>query len=73
MLNTGISDTMAANDSVEVSFDAYADPWYFGVLHVNTVLSCFSSAVAFYFIVARSPPSIGVYKWYLLNISVSMH
>ncbi|KAH7720953.1 7TM GPCR protein, partial [Aphelenchoides avenae] len=59
------------NGSDDVSFEAYTDPWYFRVFHFTSVLSFLSAVVAFYFILTKSPSSIGSYKWYLLNISIS--
>ena len=52
-------------------FSTYDDPNYFFMMHVNSALSFCATAVAFYFIICRSPKSFGNYKWYLLNIAVS--
>ncbi|KAH7712302.1 SRI-2 protein [Aphelenchoides avenae] len=52
-----------------VNFDTYADAWYFHVLHFNSALSVISTVIALYFICFKSTPSIGTYKWYLLNIA----
>ncbi|KAH7726523.1 Protein SRI-1 [Aphelenchoides avenae] len=38
-------------------------------MHVNSALSFCATAIAFYFIIYRSPKSFGNYKWYLLNIA----
>lgn len=52
-------------------FSTYDDPNYFFMMHVNSALSFCATAIAFYFIIYRSPKSFGNYKWYLLNIAVS--
>lgn len=61
---------MPKNEVLWVNFDTYADAWYFYVLHFNSALSVVSTIIALYFICFKSTPSIGTYKWYLLNIAV---
>lgn len=54
----------------DMQFDTYDDSIYFSLLHANTLLCSIFSSLAIYFILFKSPPTIGNYKWYLLNIAV---
>ncbi|KAI1702074.1 serpentine type 7TM GPCR chemoreceptor srh domain-containing protein [Ditylenchus destructor] len=54
-----------------MTFDRYDDPLYYNIIRFNFVIATISTFIAFFFILFRSPPAIGRYKWFLLNISAA--
>ena len=55
-----------------MTFDVFDDPLFFILIDLNSLLCILFSSLAFYLILCKSPRIIGNYKWYLLNISVSL-
>lgn len=49
---------------------ASAESLYRWVMHFNSTLNTVATGVAIWLIVWKSPDSMRVYKWYLLNLTV---
>jgi len=65
-------------DSIEVDPTIYdqealasAESLYQQIMHFNSTLNTIATAVAVWLIVCQSPDSMRVYKWYLLNLTVT--
>jgi hypothetical protein len=58
---------MVTNDEYEHEIHIYNY-----TMHINGVLSLIFTTLAVYMILYKSPPQMGNYRWYLLNVVVSV-